>query len=181
MTIPKELGWCNKYTKALMLYAEGKTQEEIATRLGIGRVHMNRLLNSPEWQEKIKYYEKTAGERAMQVFAQQAERAAGKIVELMDSARSENVKLLAAREILYQVGCKPREVIETIKREYAPQEVTAAYATLNEMQKVAHRLSENESKFVVSRTIKTAEVSDNTLPIPTSGADVRPIEASATT
>jgi len=154
----KDSGWCGAYTQILKLHSRGITQDEIGRRVHLSRQRVNTVINSPEFAEKMVYYERTAHEKATAIFQQSAEDAANRIVQLSNSSSSDKVKLDAAREILYQVGCKPREVIETIKREYAPGEVHAAMLTLAEMEGVATRLSEQESKFIVSRTERSSKI-----------------------
>jgi hypothetical protein len=105
-----------------------------------------------------------ATEKARKLFEDKAVEAAQKIISISQQGKpEERLQFDASKEILYQVGVKPIEVIETRKREYTPEEIESALEVTREIEAIADRLGKSKSQFLLEETTASLPA-----PVPTS-------------
>jgi len=149
----KKSGWTPEYRKILILHQEGLPVKEIAEKVNMTVKYVYEIMKKDKFLEKKKELETKIIDKARAVFEEHAVKAAKRIVQIADRGKAEDrIKLDASKEVLYQVGMKPIEVIETRKREYTPEELTSMSKTLIEVEEVADRLAARDSKFILNNT-----------------------------
>jgi 2-oxoglutarate dehydrogenase complex dehydrogenase (E1) component-like enzyme len=165
--------WNGKYQKILKLTMEGLTQKEIGEEIGTDNTTICEIQHRPEFMKRRLMLEKAATDQVKDELSNYAMTAAKKIKQIARSGKpDQRVQLDAAKEILYMVGCKPKEVVETISRTYTLEEVTSARNTFAEVEEMMGRLGTTKSKFIVTQ--KSEESSKP------SGEDVGAIETGDT-
>lgn len=143
--------WKPKYTKILIYAEQGLQINEIAQKVGISRSQINKVMNRPDYQLKKLKVESGAIEATRKLFEEHLLEAGMKVVSTMRKGKAEErLQYDAAKEILYQVGLKPVEVIETRKREYTPEELQSALHVSKEIEEITDRLGKTQSKFLVA-------------------------------
>jgi len=152
----KKNEWSAKKQKILLLHIEGKTQGEIAKELGMkSQANIGVHMQSVEFQRRKDLMLTGIQEKVRDRFAAKYIRAVDKIIKIMDSgAGKQRLQFDAAKEILYQLGCKPVEVVETRKREYSPQEIQSAMLVMKEMETISNRLEKKKSRFVLDKHVE---------------------------
>ncbi len=146
----KKSEWNGKYQRILIYAEKGASVDEIAKKEGMHPGSVYRIMNDPRFQTRRSVLEEKLGEKARAVFEAHAIQAAKKIVTIAKTGKSEDrIKFDAAKEVLYQVGVKPVEVIETRKREYSPEEVLSALAAVREIEAITNRVNDGGSKFIL--------------------------------
>mgnify|MGYP001617547167 CR=1 FL=1 len=117
----KKHEWSAKKQQILLLYEKGKQHQEIADEIGMSRSQVTRIINSERFVTRREKFEENIQKAVLEVFIQNARSAANKIVSIAKKGEIKHrVQFEAAREVLYQVGCRPKTVIEeTIKKEYS--------------------------------------------------------------
>jgi predicted transcriptional regulator len=148
--------WSGTKQKILMLHVEGRTQKEIAEEVGLSACStVNKHIHGEEFQKRKAKLEGEIQEKVRDLFAAKGKDAAWKLIEIMEKGKPEDrIKFDAAKEILYQIGCKPVEVIETRGRDYSPDEVKSAMLVVKEMETISNRLSSTRSKFVLDKVVE---------------------------
>lgn len=160
--------WSGTKQKILLLHVEGKQQIEIAKELGKSVSTINEHIHTPEFDKRKKQLEEGIQEKVRSKFAAKGERAATVILNLMESGSGhDRLKFDAAKEVLYQIGCKPTEVIETRTRDYTPQEISSAMLIMKEVESISNRLSTRKSPFVLEKKVE-AEITTDPAPCPES-------------
>jgi hypothetical protein len=147
--------WSGTKQKILMLHVEGKTQTEIAKELGKNSSTICEHIHRPEFEKRVAKLQEGIQEKVKNKFAGKGMRAAEKIVQIMESGSPEDrIRLDAAKEILYQIGCKPVEVVETRTRDYTPQEIQSAMLVMKEVETITERLGTRKSPFILEKKIE---------------------------
>lgn len=165
--------WTGRYTRILTLYMRGKSGQEIAATVGLSPETVARICTSDLFKTKQAEFELKVTEKARKLFEDKALEAAQKVVRLMKEGKpDEKLQFEAAKEILYQVGIKPIEVIETRKREYTPEELASALAVTKEMEAIADRLAKQSSPFLVEQS----EESEPSSPAPVLSGTVEEVK-----
>jgi hypothetical protein len=184
--------WTPRYTEILLLVSKGEKVEDIARKTGYktGRF-VHKLIARPEFQEKLAKLNVQVDARlvaegvkqiADEVFMKDAARkeleraslhAARTITQLLSRNRKlgkeqvaeMRLKFEAARDVLDRIGLKPREVVETIERNYTTEEIERAMVTMKEL----NSLTTNQFVFGGPAKIRRAlEITDtDTVPLPT--------------
>lgn len=147
-----------RYKRILKLVEQGKTVDEIAEdpHVNMKRDWVARVVKKPAFIAATVKLHKTATDAARAIFEKNAVDAATKIVRISRTGKADaRVQLDAAKEILYQIGLKPIEVIETRGREYTPEEIQSSLGVIKEVQAIEEKLSTQGSVFLVD-TIKDA-------------------------
>lgn len=145
--------WDNSRRKILAMHIRGKETNEIAKKLGWTPRHISGIIGTERFQREKAAVEQRAQERVVKLFEEKAEKAAQKIIKLAEEGKpNERIQLDAAKEILYQVGVKPVEVIETRKREYTPEEMESSLKVAKETEEIAERLGKSKSGFLLEKT-----------------------------
>jgi len=150
--------WSGMKQKILLLHVEGKQQKEIAEILDKNPSTVCEHMQSPEFARRKEKLEIAIQEKVRNRFASQGMRAAEKILQLMETGSGhDRLKFDAAKEVLYQIGCKPTEVIETRTRDYTPQEINSAMLVMKEVETITQRLSTKRSPFIIEKKEEVIE------------------------
>jgi len=160
-----------KYKKILLYVEQGMRPREIAQKMDMDYTWICKVLAKPEvLAAQHKMHEK-AVDAARAIFEKHAVQAAIKIVKIAKTgAPDSRVQLDAAKEILYQIGLKPVEVIETRKREYTPEEIASAAKVTGEVEQILNRLGGEKSPFVLENTPE--DDAPPIAPVPIEGGEV---------
>lgn len=149
----KKHEWSGKYQKILIYAEQGLPVQEIANRVDMHQATVYKFMRSDKFMQRKEEFDKHIIEKARRVFEEHAIEAANKIVRISKSGKpEERIQLDAAKEVLYQVGIKPVEVIETRKREYTPEELQSAARAAKEIEEISNRLLGKKSEFVLEDT-----------------------------
>ena len=149
----KKSGFTPEYRKILIYSEQGMPVKEIAEKVNMHPTYVYEVMKKDIFLEKKKEFETKIVDKARAVFEAHAVKAAEKIVKIAKGGKAEDrIKLDASKEVLYQVGMKPVEVIETRKREYTPEELASMFKTVVEVEEISDRLSSRNSKFVLTNT-----------------------------
>ena len=145
--------WSGRNQKILTLVLKGYTYEQICKEVGLkDPSSICEIVNKDEFQRRKKDLQDSGHEKAREMFTQHATQAVEKILGIMQRGKAEErLQFDAAKEVLYQIGLKPVEVIETRGRDYTPQEVQSALIVMKETEEIADRLSSKASKFLVKK------------------------------
>lgn len=147
---PRGKAWCATWNRILILHEQGKSPEEIGAEVNMHPGAVRKVMCSDRFKLKQMEFEEKAVEKARAVFEKHALEAAKKIVRIAREGKpSDRIQFDACKEVLYQVGMKPIEVVETIKREYTPEELRSAANVLKELEDISSRLSGGRSKFLL--------------------------------
>ena len=143
-------GWSATHQKVFVMYTQGILPKDIAPKVGCGIDKIRNIIHSVKFQEKHASIETDCVNRARKHFEQKLMEAAGKVVRIMQNGKPEaRLQFDAAKEILYQCGMKPVEVIETRGREYTPEEIQSSLTVIKEVQEIEERLSTRGSDFLL--------------------------------
>lgn len=165
------------YNKVLLLAYRGMSVKDISKELKLSSKYVRGIRYSAVFKKKLvslgeniqnKILEveanSTALSRARMAILEGSYRAALTVIEisLMGTA-DDKTKLMACIDILDRAGLKPREVVETVSRQYTPEEIQSMNKTLSEVENVTMRLTNKESHFVLSKSVKSlqGQVSEN--------------------
>lgn len=142
-----------RFRRIQIMIHKGMTADEIAGKLGLkNKTSVFAIMKSDYFKDGAKEVNRDAIAKAREIFELNAVAAATKVAQLlMRGDNKQRIQLDAAREILHQVGLKPVEVIETRRRDYSPEEISSARATVLEIETITNRLDAKESKFIVEK------------------------------
>ena len=148
-----ERGWSAVHQQVFkMRIIDGLPPREIAEKSGIP---INRIRDIMRTKSFLQHEDTTVGsavEKARALLESKLLRAVDKIVYIMDKGKpEERLRYDAAKEILYQCGMKPVEVIETRGREYTPEEINSSLVVIKEVQAIEEKLSTLGSGFLIKR------------------------------
>jgi len=152
-----------RFRRVTLMMGKGMSLAEIAEKIGLkDETRLNRIVKTGYFKEKWEKAGVKAAEQARLIFEANAKEAAEKIARLSRQGQNKDrIQFEASKEILYQVGCKPVEVIETRRRDYTPQEIESTLITVQEVEQITDRLSTGNNKFVLPKLKDTTpEVSD---------------------
>lgn len=151
----KKKEWNAKYQRILIYAEKGMPVPDIAKKEGMHLQSVYRIMNDNRFQARKEEFEDKIADKARAIFEEHAIQAAKKIVAIAKGGKSEDrIKFEAAKEVLYQVGVKPVEVIETRKREYSPEELASMSKTALELENIVNRLSVKKSRFLLEDDVK---------------------------
>lgn len=80
----------------------------------------------------------------------------------------ERLRFDAAKEVLYQCGMKPVEVVENRNRDYTPEEIQSSLIVLKEVKEIEEKLSTQGSEFLLK---KEDDLSSPSAPVQASNAE----------
>jgi len=156
--------WNGEYRKIMLMHEKGMDNRQIGKVMGMHECTISSIVHSPKYVEKQKEFEERATKKARDLFEKNAEDAAKKIIKISQEGKpEERLQFDASKEILYQVGVKPVEVIETRKREYTPEEIESALEVTREVEAITERLGKSKSPFLLDMTEASLPA-----PVPTS-------------
>jgi len=144
--------WNGKYQEILVMHQKGVSGKDIADKVGLNEATVCRIMKREVFQDKKEVLQKKINEKVLKIFESEAEMAARRLVRISKTGKPQDrIKLDASKEILYQVGVKPKEVIETITRNYTLEEVESAKKTMQETVELMKRLDSRTSRFVIPK------------------------------
>jgi len=143
--------WKPEYQKILIYAEQGVPVKEIAEKVGMHPRYVYDVMKKDAFLAKQQEFEGKIIDKARKVFEEHAVTAAKKIVKIAKGGKSEDrIQLDASKEVLYQVGMKPVEVIETRQREYTPEELASMSKTALEVEEITNRLAVRDSSYVLT-------------------------------
>lgn len=155
-----EHGFPIRHKKILKLTEEGKTPKEIATMLKMDYKWVHKILKTPAFMAATNSIYEDAISVARSLFEKHAVDAATKIIKISQYGKPESrLQFDAAKEILYQVGLKPVDVVETRGRDYTPEELKSSLITIKEIKAIEEKLSTHGSGFLVQTNTQDADAS----------------------
>ena len=93
----------------------------------------------------------TVQDKVRLLFERNLMKAAKTVIDICKNGTpNSKIRFEAAKEILYQSGLKPVDVVETRERLYTPEEITSAHATAKEVEQIFEKLTGGTSRFLVS-------------------------------
>ncbi len=146
-------GWSKDHQIIFKLYIAGYTPGEICkeTKFGIDKVR--NIIRTDKFQSHHTDVVKNSVDSARKLLEGKLVEAAGQIVRIMKVGKpDQRLKFDAAKEILYQCGMKPIDVIETRGREYTPEEIKSSLTVIKEVQSIEEKLSTYGSDYLVKNT-----------------------------
>jgi len=160
-----EQNWSGKHEKIMLLTFRGKTNDEIASAVGLTNQSITRIRQTPYFRDRLQAMKNAAlkktieheanalcGSKARKYLEKSLVTAARKVVRIMKSGTNEQaLQFKAAQDILDRMGLKAVEVIETRERVYSPEEVERAKTILSEVETIIARLENKESRFMLAR------------------------------
>lgn len=142
--------WSKEHQEVFKLYTEGMVQREIVKATGLSKDRVRNIVDSDQFREYKETAIKYSVENARKALEAKLSDAVGAIVRIMKTGKpEERLKFDAAKEILYQCGMKPVEVVETRTRQYTPEELQSSLAVVKEIQTIEEKLAAAESNFVI--------------------------------
>lgn len=153
--------WSGRNQKILEMLEAGKLREDIAKAVGINPATIWKIAQTDEFKKRQAEFHEKVGEKARKLFESKAVEAAEKIIQIARMGTSQQrIQLDASKEILYMIGIKPIEVVETRERVYAPEEIASAAKTLGEVEATMDRISVKKSRFILTKQEKPRDVSE---------------------
>lgn len=158
------------YDKVLLYAYRGMSVKDIAKELKLPSKYIRSIRYSSVFKRKLESLgehiskkiieveaNSTALSRARMAILEGSYKAAITVIEIsLVGTEKDKTKLAACIDILDRAGLKPREVVETVSRQYTPEEIQSMNKTLSEVEKVTKRLTNQDSHFILSRTIKSS-------------------------
>lgn len=145
-------GWSAAHQQVFKLYTQGCLPAEIVEKTGFGIDKVRNIIRTDKFQEHHDAVVKNSLETAKKALEERLVEAAGQIIRIMKNGKpDERLKFDAAKEILYQCGMKPVEVVETRTRDYTPEEITSSLGVMKEIEKIEEKLSTQGSVFLIKR------------------------------
>jgi hypothetical protein len=145
----------NQRAKYIMLWmSQGKSREWIAKRLGLKKVnYLDAIMEADYFKKKFEPKVKNILEAVREVFEANAYEAASKIVQLAHHGTpQQKLQLDAAKEVLYQIGAKPVDVIETKRRDVTQEEIESSLHVIREIEVITKTLESVPSKFLIDKS-----------------------------
>jgi hypothetical protein len=145
-------GWSKQHQDVFKLSIQGMKLGEIVEKTGIPYDRVRTIMRSIKFQEHEVDIKAKGVEAARKLLEERVTEAAGKILKIMRQGKpDEKLQFDAAKEILYQCGMKPVEVVETRNREYTPEEIQSSLTVIKEVQAIEEQLSTQGSGFLLKR------------------------------
>ena len=143
--------WNGKYQKILIYAEKGLAVKDIAEKVGMHEKTVYRIMQRDSFVTRQEELHETATEEARKLLASKTVEAAEQLIRILKRGKSDDrIKLDAAKEILFRAGVNPVERIETVNRNYTPDEVASAAKAALEVKGVVDALSVNPSRFLVN-------------------------------
>lgn len=162
-------GWSKEHQAVLKLYAEGRTPAEIVKETKLDMLKVRNIMRCKQFNDVRKKGIESSVVIARQLFESKLTEAAGEIVRMMKHGRpDQRLRFDAAKEVLYQCGMKPVEVIETRGREYTPEEIQSSLTVIKEVQSIEEKLAAQGSNFLVENKEASGPMA---APVPAYSAD----------
>lgn len=165
-------GWTAIHQQVFKLrIIDGLTPKEISEKTGIATQRLSDMMRTKLFLEHEDTTVGSAVEKARKLLESKLLRAVDKIVHIMENGKpEERLRYDAAKEILYQCGMKPVEVIETRGRTYTPEEIKSSLDVVKEIQGIEEKMSTQGSGFLIKED--TVDSSLPSAPVPTYVAEI---------
>lgn len=135
------------HKQIIALSAAGCKNREIAEMLDVGEAWVSKILRHPEAQalrnEMVAEYVTALHGDARELIASHTKEAILTVVGLMRSSK-DNIRLMAAKDVLDRGGFKPQERILATNINLSASDAAAIQAALHEMHEEVPELSETE-------------------------------------
>lgn len=168
--------WNSRQQQVLLLTIKGYDNQTIAKKVGLSLPAVSNIKKADIFTTKINAFQARLNEKIIEkistsivaeqvrnLFAKNALPSARRIVRMTKKGENaQKLQLDACREVLYQIGIKPIDVVEQVKREYTPQEIQSALVTLQEIELMTKRLELKPSQFLITEGGLTPAVSQPT-------------------
>jgi hypothetical protein len=151
-------GWSAAHQQVFKLYIEGLTPAEIVEKTKFGIDKVRNIIRTDKFQEHHDTVITNSVESARKLLESRLVEAAGMITRIMRQGKpEERLKFDAAKEVLYQCGMKPVEVVENRTRQYTPEEIQSSLTVMKEVQAIEEKLSTQGSGFLIKRDAEPSE------------------------
>jgi len=168
---PKDIKqWKETYTEVLLMTQKGSPLAEISEKTGLAIRTISWVKSTPTFKQKFqntvgkveaklqemivsKVNEDGTIEKALGDLVDKVPEAVSKFIEIMqDGTASQRIQLDAAKEILHIAGVKPIEVVENrnSSRNYTPEEIEHANATIKETLELMEQSKNGHCKFILN-------------------------------
>ena len=161
----------NHRAKYIMLWmSQGKSREWIAKKLGLANTKsLDGIMEADYFKKKFEPKVQNILESVREVFEANAYEAAAKIVQLAHCGTpQQKLQLDAAKEVLYQIGAKPVDVIETKRRDVTQEEIASSLHVIQEIEVITEKLESAPSKFLIDKSspeVTTAPITPARAPV----------------
>ena len=151
-------GWSKDHQSIFKLYIEGLTPAEIVEKTKLPIEKVRTIIGSDKFHQNHEKVVTNSLETAKKLLSDRLVEAAGRILLIMRKGKpDERIQFDAAKEILYQCGMKPVEVVETRARQYTPEEIQSSLVVIKEVQAIEEKLSTHGSGFLIKRDAEPSE------------------------
>ena len=178
--------WKPQHTQMLILVQKNTPMDKICAKFSMSKQHLDKIRYSPYFQERLnslsskieeRIIEKTADvtvhDKVREHLLKTSMTAAKLLTKALKNPKALNqIQLRVCQDILDRSGHKPKEVIETHERVFAPEEISSALETVKELELTVDRLSNVGNPFVLSHeerhntrrqvTLENADTSSDT-------------------
>lgn len=156
------------YDKILIYTFGGKTPSEISLLVDTSESEVRSIMKGQDFRNRLKEMvskdnSTTNKENVSNVELAKEEiingvlAAAKTMVELSQyGTNDDRLRMNACVDILDRAGLKPKEVVETVSRQYTPQEIESMNKTLCEVEKVTMRLINKDSSYVLPKSMRVS-------------------------
>lgn len=145
-------GWSAQHQEVFQLSLKGLTTAEIVEKTKLPYDKVRNIMRTNKFKEHEVKCTEGAVAAARKLLEERLIEAATQILRIMRTGKpDERLKYDAAKEILYQCGMKPVEVIETRGRDYTPEEIQSSLNVVKEIQTIEEKLSTQGSGFLIKR------------------------------
>ena len=150
--------WSFKYHRVLCMTVKGVKPDEIGKKVGLKAGYIRRIQGTAIFQEKRAKMERSLAEQVTSYFGKHAMSAAKKVVEISKTgALNQKMQFEASKEVLYQLGIKPVQVVENRTRDLTTEEVESSRKTVEELENSINRLDTTRSRYIITRAEATSE------------------------
>jgi len=165
--------WRPVYTKVVMLTQRNQSTQQISDETGLSTSMIVWLKKTVAFQQKYddivertrkdirnavddRIKHDSALNEAITNFVCSIPDAVETVLRIMKEGTSaERIRYDAAKEILHIAGLKPVEIKDSSRdRDYTPEEITSALATIRELESITNRLSNKDSEYILTEPKK---------------------------
>src|SRR3990167_195719 len=156
--------WRSLHRHILFCLEKGWTPKQICEKFKLRPIQYYKITNNANFMAKRDKIEAAVDDRIVEeviketvqdkvrlLFERNLMKAAKTVIDICKNGTpNSKIRFEAAKEILYQSGLKPVDVVETRERLYTPEEITSAHATAKEVEQIFEKLTGGTSRFLVS-------------------------------
>lgn len=158
--------WSKVHQDIFKLYVAGIKPSEIAEKTGYSLDKVRNIIRTDKFQTHHDAVITSSVDAARKLFESRLIEAARQITTLMKIGKpEERLRFDAAKEVLYQCGMKPVEVVETRTRQYTPEEIESSLTVVKEIESIEHKLAKEVSPFLLKPEDEPSATTQATEPI----------------